>query len=172
MASTATYYIDTVDFTAATAVWTDSYLTTKAPDGYYVFDGNYRLQFFGTLMPGVTSCYQAGNYKGVLFDFVASNPQIYTIEEFGPFTGYERLVLSEGDIIKEYNWAPSILCSDTPASTFTVPAGGITFAKYAIWNTITVQVVGEFWMDATIPSTGSTWQSSSTKKYSPLEICI
>jgi hypothetical protein len=117
-------------------------------------------------------CIPPGSYRGVLFDFVASNPQIYTIEEFGPFTGYQRLTLDAGNIIREYNWAPTVVCSDTPASTFTVPAGGITFAKYAIWNTITVQVVGEFWMDATIPSTGSTWQSSSTKKYSPLEICI
>ncbi len=173
MASTAIHYIDTVDFTTATAVWIDQYLTIKAPDGYYVYDGTYRLQFFGTLMPGTTSCYQAGNYKGVLFDFsTISNPQIYSIEEFGPYSGYQRQVLSEGDLIKEYNYAPTVLCSDTPISTFTVPSGGITFAKYAIWNTITVQVVGEFWMDATITTTGSTWYSASTKKYNPLEICV
>jgi hypothetical protein len=174
MASTATYYIDTVDFTAATAVWTDSYLTTKAPDGYYVFDGNYRLQFFGTLMPGVTSCYQAGNYKGVLVDYsiVSNAAATYSIQEFGPYGGYERLTLSAGETIKEYNWAPTVLCSDTPVSTFTVPEGGITFAKYAVWNNFTITVAGEFWMDATVPSTGTTWISSAIKKYDPLEICI
>ena len=32
---TKTYYIDTSTFASATAVWTDSLLTTKAPDGWY-----------------------------------------------------------------------------------------------------------------------------------------
>jgi hypothetical protein len=43
------YYIDTNDFTTATAVWTNSILTTKSPDGYYSFGGNYRQQIDGFL---------------------------------------------------------------------------------------------------------------------------
>lgn len=45
----AIYYIDTNNFSTATAVWSDAGLTTKAPDGYYSFTGNYRQQFNGLL---------------------------------------------------------------------------------------------------------------------------
>jgi hypothetical protein len=51
----AVYYIDTQDFSTATAIWTDSILTTKAPDGYYSFDFNYRRQFNG-LLQTIGSC--------------------------------------------------------------------------------------------------------------------
>ena len=43
------YYLDTNNFTTATAVWTNSILTTKAPDGYYSFGGDYRQQIDGFL---------------------------------------------------------------------------------------------------------------------------
>jgi hypothetical protein len=55
MAISGTYYIDTADFSTATAVWTNTSLTTKAPDGYYSFGGNYRQQFEGLLLP-IESC--------------------------------------------------------------------------------------------------------------------
>lgn len=55
MAISGTYYIDTADFSTATAVWTDTALTVKAPDGYYSFGGNYRQQFSGNLLP-IASC--------------------------------------------------------------------------------------------------------------------
>lgn len=55
MAISGTYYIDTPDFTTATAVWTDSALTIKASDGYYSFGGNYRQQFEGFLT-SIKSC--------------------------------------------------------------------------------------------------------------------
>lgn len=55
MATSSTYYIDTADFSTATAVWTNTGLTTKAPDGYYSFGGNYRRQFNGLLQP-IESC--------------------------------------------------------------------------------------------------------------------
>lgn len=55
MAISSTYYIDTADFSTATAVWTDTALTVKAPDGYYSFGGNYRRQFSGSLLP-ISSC--------------------------------------------------------------------------------------------------------------------
>lgn len=55
MATSGTYYIDTADFSTATAVWTNTALTTKAPDGYYSFGGNYRQQFEGLLLP-ISSC--------------------------------------------------------------------------------------------------------------------
>jgi hypothetical protein len=35
----AIYYIDTVSFDLATAVWVENTLTTKAPDGFYSFGG-------------------------------------------------------------------------------------------------------------------------------------
>lgn len=55
MATSGTYYIDTADFSTATAVWTNTTLTTKAPDGYYSFGGNYRQQFEG-LLQAIESC--------------------------------------------------------------------------------------------------------------------
>jgi hypothetical protein len=55
MAISGNYYIDTASFSDANAVWTNSTLTTKAPDGYYSFDGNYRQQLNGFLHP-ITSC--------------------------------------------------------------------------------------------------------------------
>jgi hypothetical protein len=60
MAISGTYYIDTADFSTATAVWTDTALTTKAPDGYYSFGGNYRQQFEGLLL-SITSCSEPVN---------------------------------------------------------------------------------------------------------------
>ncbi len=54
MATSGTYYIDTADFLTATAVWTDTALTTKAPDGYYSFGGNYRQQLSGLLLSTVS----------------------------------------------------------------------------------------------------------------------
>ena len=50
MAISSTYYIDTNNFSTATAVWSDSGLTTKADDGYYSFEGIYRQQFQGLLL--------------------------------------------------------------------------------------------------------------------------
>jgi hypothetical protein len=44
------YYIDTDNFSTATAVWTDSILTIKASDGYYSFTGSYRQQLDGFLL--------------------------------------------------------------------------------------------------------------------------
>ena len=55
MATSGTYYIDTDSFSTSTAVWIDAGLTTKAPDGYYSFGGNYRRQFEGLLQP-IESC--------------------------------------------------------------------------------------------------------------------
>lgn len=53
MASNTTYFIDTSTFATATAVWSDSQLTTKAPDGWYqasAEDANtYRQQTGGVL---------------------------------------------------------------------------------------------------------------------------
>lgn len=43
------YYIDAPTFTDASAVYTDSTLTTKAPDGYYQSGGIYREQSGGIL---------------------------------------------------------------------------------------------------------------------------
>ena len=53
MAISSIYYIDTAEFSTATAVWSNAALTTKAPDGYYSFGGNYRQQFSGGLLPSV-----------------------------------------------------------------------------------------------------------------------
>jgi hypothetical protein len=45
----ATFYIDTDDFSTATAVWLDPNLTIKAADGFYSFSGIYRHQVSGIL---------------------------------------------------------------------------------------------------------------------------
>jgi uncharacterized protein (TIGR02145 family) len=53
----AIYYIDTVSFDLATAVWAENTLTTKAPDGFYSFGGDYRQQvggLLGTTIPCLT----------------------------------------------------------------------------------------------------------------------
>ena len=55
MAASGTYYIDTSSLSTATAVWTDSALTTKAPDGWYKFGVLYREQSSG-LLTGVANC--------------------------------------------------------------------------------------------------------------------
>ena len=55
----ATFYIDTDNFSTATAVWEDPNLTIKAPDGFYSLNGIYRQQSNGILLiafPCETSC--------------------------------------------------------------------------------------------------------------------
>jgi hypothetical protein len=49
MAITGSYFLDTIDFSAATAVFTDINLTTKALDGHYSFNGSVRQQVSGLL---------------------------------------------------------------------------------------------------------------------------
>lgn len=55
MATDSTYYINAATFAAATAVYTDSFLTTLAPDGWYTFGTTVRQQSGGTL-GGSTTC--------------------------------------------------------------------------------------------------------------------
>jgi hypothetical protein len=111
-------------------------------------------------------------YNGMLFDFsLISNPQIFSIQEFGPFGGYQRVTLPNGGTINEFDWTPSMECGSTPKSTVIITESSKTFAKYAIWNDITVQVVGEFWMDATTATDRATWQNPETKKYSQFVAC-
>lgn len=52
----AIFYLNVNDFSQATAVWSDPLLATKAPNGYYSFQGNYREQLNGFLQQGVLSC--------------------------------------------------------------------------------------------------------------------
>lgn len=76
MATSGTYYIDTDSFSTATAVWTDAGLTTKAPDGYYSFGGNYRHQFDGLLQP-IQACESAPTgYKIRSFVSNTTNNQV------------------------------------------------------------------------------------------------
>ena len=49
MATTGSYFLDTIDFSSATAVFTDINLTTKALDGHYSFNGSVRQQVSGLL---------------------------------------------------------------------------------------------------------------------------
>ena len=49
------YYIDSNSFNTATSVYSDVALSTKAPDGYYSFNGVYRRQLFGKLQE-LTGC--------------------------------------------------------------------------------------------------------------------
>lgn len=52
----ATYFIDSLFFSAATAVYTNIGLTTHAPDGYYSFSGTYRQQSGGVLLAPTNIC--------------------------------------------------------------------------------------------------------------------
>lgn len=52
----ATYFIDTLQFSAATAVYMDIGLQTHAPDGYYSFSGMYRQQSGGILLAPTNIC--------------------------------------------------------------------------------------------------------------------
>lgn len=54
MTEFAAYYIDAPTFADATAVYTDSLLTTKADDGFYQLCGVVREQSGGVLLPSVT----------------------------------------------------------------------------------------------------------------------
>lgn len=49
MATSGLYYIDTLYFSAATAVYSDASLSTKAADGYYSFNNDNRQQVSGVL---------------------------------------------------------------------------------------------------------------------------
>lgn len=49
MATSSLYYIDSTFFSAATAVYIDAELSTKASDGYYSFNNNNRQQVSGFL---------------------------------------------------------------------------------------------------------------------------
>lgn len=64
---TATYYIDALTFEDATAVYTNSNLTTLANDGYYNHDGSFREQNDGHLLNIDTCAANAivGNYDGI-----------------------------------------------------------------------------------------------------------
>lgn len=76
----ATFYIDTENFSTATAVWIDSDLTIKAPDGFYSFSGIYRQQFNGFLLnvisctpaPPPSTCYE------YMVSTTSSSPQGYS----------------------------------------------------------------------------------------------
>jgi hypothetical protein len=71
------FYIDTDNFTTATAVFTDITLITKAPNGYYSFDGNYRQQVSG-LLQNLTLCDPYYSYIDVaLFTNGTSAPSGY-----------------------------------------------------------------------------------------------
>ena len=54
MATIGTYYIDSNEFTTATAVYTNATLTTAAADGFYQSCGVYRQQTSGVLGPVIT----------------------------------------------------------------------------------------------------------------------
>lgn len=51
MATTNSYYINGPSLASATAVFTNSDLTIKAPDGWYAFEGIVRQQVGGILLP-------------------------------------------------------------------------------------------------------------------------
>jgi len=65
--TTATYYIDAIDFEYATAVYTDSTLTIPAPDGYYNYTGVFREQNDGHLLPAYlcSDKVTTANYDGI-----------------------------------------------------------------------------------------------------------
>lgn len=59
MATSSLYYLNSSSFASATAVFTDSALTTLAPDGWFSFGGIVREQVGGVLQPAIPcpSCF-------------------------------------------------------------------------------------------------------------------
>lgn len=102
MATSTTYYIDTDSFSTATAVWINSGLTTKAPDGYYSFGGNYRQQFEG-LLQSVTSCSINICKEFISFDYKTNDPLPVRYKLYGSNTWtyytFTGLTFSGGDYI-------------------------------------------------------------------------
>ena len=127
MATSGTYYIDTADFSTATAVWTDIALTTKAPDGYYSFGGNYRQQIDGLLLstnscstppPPVDTCdnytfWTNGDSCSLTYTPCGgTEPQIISL---GGASGYEQAVVcmisGSGSIVGNGNLTFNGTCS-------------------------------------------------------------
>ena len=79
--TSGTYYIDGASLSSATAVYTDTNLTTKATDGYYSVGGNVRQQSSGLLLP-VQTC---PTCPGGLTSFASSTNNNFTVT--CPFDG-------------------------------------------------------------------------------------
>lgn len=122
-----TIYIDTDNFLTATAAYLDAALTTKAPDGYYRYDGNYyRQQIYGLLL-AAEFCPEEPIPIGTT---VTTPPSLGTYRvrvDVGTATGMMMLVVTRSDdyIIPKliYNGVTyrTFYCADTSS----LPYGGV-----------------------------------------------
>lgn len=122
-----TIYIDTDDLLTATAAYLDSDLTTKAPDGYYRYDGViYREQSGGVLLPPA-DCPEPPIASGVTVTTPASLGTYRVRVNVGTATGMMILVVSRSDdwivpkLIYDGTTYRSFYCADLSGS----PYGGI-----------------------------------------------
>ena len=77
MATLGTYFLDTDSLATATAVWTDSTFTVKAPDGWYQACGIVREQVGGFLLPPDSCAYPCNVDCG--------DPPIFDNDYFGVY---------------------------------------------------------------------------------------
>ena len=80
-----TYYFDGINFSQATALYTDAALTTLAPDGFYfngIFDGNSHRIDNITIDDG-----DVGNNYLALFGMIQSHGQINNLSVSASITG-------------------------------------------------------------------------------------
>lgn len=116
----ATFYIDTDNFSTATAVWEDPNLTIKAPDGFYSLNGIYRQQLNGLLLiafpcgfscklfVGITFKGPGGDSFEVGYTDCDGNPQTFTFGvpinpdyPIGPYTFYIEQEINPTPCVRE-----------------------------------------------------------------------
>tara|TARA_R110000751_G_scaffold1560_4_gene5820 strand:- start:30824 stop:31759 length:936 start_codon:yes stop_codon:yes gene_type:complete len=99
MATLGNYYIDTINFDTATAVWTDSTFSTKAPDGWYQSCGVVREQLGGFLLPADSCPYPCSVDCGTPSIFSNNYFGVYDVEtELGPGIGAVKLTFTPHQI--------------------------------------------------------------------------
>lgn len=117
MATLGNYYIDAADFSNASAVWTNSTFTTKAPDGWYQSCGVVRRQVSGLLEPP-NSC-------------VACNP---LCEDFNYNFNYFGVYNLEVELGTGLGAVPLRLSPSNIPNAMYVTYKGITYNEYSIAN--------------------------------------
>lgn len=127
-----TIYIDTNNLLTATAAYLDEDLTTKAPDGYYRYDGViYREQSGGVLLPPADCPYPQSLAEGVTVSTIDDLGVYYMRVNVGSDSGVMMVLEVDRStdfilpkIIYDGTTYDDFYCADTTTSP-TVPYGGI-----------------------------------------------
>jgi len=89
------YYIDSISFSTATAVYSDELLTTKAPDGFCKFETGYREQLNGLLLNNIqcTSCIDCKQFVSFSYKTATNNVNpITTVIGYTDCWGYNHVL--------------------------------------------------------------------------------